>query len=175
MWFSLGNWLLSALSFVSYNMMAAVSILAPLSRDMEGPGTVRRGLAVGTGLLALIFVCILLPMVVYQGEIGGEALPMLALADRVAAPLGIVYALLLFAGMFTGGLSSLYGITARLQAAGRGGHRRTVVLLCVPAFFGSLFGFTDLVRFVYPICGYVGFFALLGILHHAFLLRREGA
>ncbi len=171
----LGNWLLSALSFVSYNMMAAVSILAPLSRDMEGPGTVRRGLAVGTGLLALIFVCILLPMVVYQGEIGGEALPMLALADRVAAPLGIVYALLLFAGMFTGGLSSLYGITARLQAAGRGGHRRTVVLLCVPAFFGSLFGFTDLVRFVYPICGYVGFFALLGILHHAFLLRREGA
>lgn len=170
----LGNWFLSTLSFVSYNMMAAVSILAPLSRGMEDPRTVRRGLAAGTGLLALIFTCILLPMILYQGDLGAAELPMLELAYRVASPLGTLYALLLFAGMFTGGLSSLYGITARGQAdSGGRGERKHVVFLCLLSFAGSLFGFTNLVRFVYPICGYAGFFALLGIFRHALLLYRE--
>ena len=169
----LGNWLCSALSFLSYNMMAAVSILVPLSTGMEGK-TVRRGLVLGTGLLTLIFAGILLPMILFQSAVGAAELPMLELAYRVAPALGLIYAVLLLAGMFTAALSSLFAITSRLQlwAGGRLATRRTTVALCVLSFLGSIFGFKNVVSFIYPICGYIGFVDLAGILHHALVLRK---
>ena len=172
----LGNWLCSALSFISYNMMAAVSILVPLSAGMERR-TVRRGLVLGTGLLTLIFAGILLPMILFRSAVGAAELPMLELAYRVAPALGLLYAVLLLAGMFTAALSSLFAITSRLQlwAGGRLATRRTTAVLCVLSFLGSIFGFKNVVSFVYPICGYIGFLALAGILHHALVLRKAAA
>lgn len=170
----LGNWFFSALSFISYNMMAAVTILVPLSTGMEEK-TVRRGLALGAGLLTLIFAGILLPMLLFRDAVGGAELPMLELAYRVAPALGLVYAVLLLAGMFTAALSSLFAVVTRLQlwAGGRLATRRTTVALCVLSFLGSIFGFKNVVSFVYPICGYIGFLALAGILHHALVLRKK--
>ena len=48
-------------------------------------------------------------------------------------------------------------------------------MLCVLSFLGSIFGFKNVVSFVYPICGYIGFLALAGILHHALVLRKAAA
>ena len=168
----LGNWLCSALSFISYNMMAAVSILVPLSVSMEEKHTIRRGLALGTVLLTLIFAGILLPMILFREEVGKAQLPMLELAFHISRPLGLLYAVLLQAGMFTAALSSTFAITARAVPAGRSAIKLTVCL-CALAFAGSLFGFKNMVSFVYPICGYIGFLALGGILHHAHALSRR--
>ncbi len=171
----LGSWFFSALSFISYNMMAAITILVPLSREMEDERAIRRGLAAGAGLLSVISAFILLPMIFFRSLAAGAELPMLALASRIFPVLGVVYALLLLCGMFTAALSSLFGITSRLEAK-LGGRlsRRFVALLCAAAFAGSIFGFKNVVSYLYPVCGYVGFFALLGVLLHARALRQPG-
>lgn len=170
----LGNWFFSALSFISYNMMAAISILVPLTGGMEDKKTIHKGMTAGAVLLTLIFVCILLPMVLFREAVGAAELPMLELAYRVAPALGVVYAVLLLGGMFTAALSSLYAITTRVQqkTGGKLISKRFVTLLCVLSFIGSIFGFKNVVSFVYPICGYIGFFALAGILVHHFSLQK---
>lgn len=171
----LGNWFFSALSFISYNMMAAVSILVPLTGGMEDGRTIHRGMALGAGLLTAISACILLPMVCFRDLVGSAELPMLALAGRALPALGAVYALLLFCGMFTAALSALFAVTSRLQAWRRGrlSGPRLNVLLCLLAFGGSVFGFKNMISFVYPVCGYIGFLALAGIAAHALSLRRQ--
>ena len=133
-------------------------------------------LAAGAVLLTLIFVCILLPMILFHALVGAAELPMLSLAYSLTPVLGLIYAVLLFAGMFTAALSSLFAITTRVQQRTGGAliSRRFISLLCALAFVGSIFGFKNVVSFVYPICGYIGFFALAGILLHFFLLRRSG-
>lgn len=173
----LGNWLCSALSFVSYNMMGSVPILVPLTQSVEGEKTIQKGLLLGAGLLSLIFVSILLPMILYADLVGGADLPMLALAYQVIGSGGIVYAILLFCGMFTATLSSLFAITSRAQLMAKGALslKRTIPTLCVLSFVCSLFGFKNVIAIVYPICGYIGFFALGGILIHSFLLKKESA
>lgn len=171
----LGSWLFSAVSFLSYNMMAAITILVPLSQSMGDRRAIRRGIGLGAGLLAVISVFILLPMILFRSLAAGAELPMLALAAQISPALGILYALLLLCGMFTAALSSLFGITARMEAR-RGGRISPCLtaLLCAAAFAGSIFGFRNVVSYIYPICGYVGFFALLGILFHARALRKSG-
>ncbi len=171
----LGNWLFSALSFLSYNMMGAITILVPLTREMEDERAIRRGLALGSGVLTVIFVCILLPVMWFGGLTGDAELPMLALASRLFPALGLLYALLLLCGMFTAALSSLFGITARIEAR-QGGPlpRWQLAALCAAVFAGSILGFKNVVSYVYPVCGYVGFFALLGVaLHYRFLKRAD--
>ena len=85
----LGNWLFSALSFLSYNMMAAITILVPLTRDLEDESTIRQGLLLGSGVLTVIFVCILMPMLWFKSLVGEAELPMLALASRLLSVLGV--------------------------------------------------------------------------------------
>lgn len=173
----LGNWLFSAVSFISYNMMAAITILVPLTQEMEDTRAIRRGLGLDSLLLAVIFICILLPMILFRALVGDAELPMLALASQVFPALGVLYALLLLCGMFTAALSSLFGITSRLEVR-LGGRlsRRFLALLCALAFVGSIFGFKNVVSYVYPLCGYVGFFALIGVaLHFRFLHKTSAA
>lgn len=102
---------------------------------------------------------------------------MLELAYRVTPVLGLIYAVLLLGGMFTAALSSLFAITTRVQQRTKGTliSKRFITLLCALSFVGSIFGFKNVVSFVYPICGYIGFFALLGILIHYLSLKRAGA
>lgn len=170
----LGNWFFSALSFISYNMMAAVSILVPLTEGTGERKTIHRGLGLGALLLTLIFACILLPMTLYPDVVAHAELPMLALAFQLTPVLGFLYAVLLFAGMFTAALSSLYAITTRVQlrAGAQLRSKRFTALLCILAFVGSIFGFKNVVSVVYPICGYIGFLALVGILLHFMYLKK---
>ena len=171
----LGNWFFSALSFLSYNMMAAITILVPLTREVEDERAIRRGLALGTGVLTVIFVSILLPMMWFRSLAGDAELPMLALASRLFPALGVIYALLLLCGMFTAALSSLFGITARIEARRDSPLPRwQLAALCAAVFAGSILGFKNVVSYVYPVCGYVGFFALLGVaLHYRFLKQAD--
>lgn len=169
----LGNWFFSWLSYLSYNMMGNITLMVPLADQMEEPKKIHRGFFLGGLLLLSIFVFILIPMICYAPLVGEASLPMLALAYRVSDVLGVIYAVLLFSGMFTACLGSLYPLIARLKLLRPNlSLKRTIPILCAAAYAGSLLGFKNMVAVVYPICGYIGFIALAGILIHGWTLRK---
>ena len=103
-------------------------------------------------------------------------LPMLDLACRLGAA-GVVYAVLLFLGMFGTSVSSLVAVLtyAGQKSAWLAGHRTALLLvLTAAAFAGSLFGFGDLIGTVYPVYGYLGMAAMLLVAEHAVHARRAG-
>lgn len=103
-------------------------------------------------------------------------LPMLDLACRLGAA-GVVYAVLLFLGMFGTSVSSLVAVLtyAGQKSAWLAGHRTALLLvLTAAAFAGSLFGFGDLIGTVYPVYGYLGMAAMLLVAEHAVHARRVG-
>ena len=101
---------------------------------------------------------------------------MLDLACRLGAA-GVVYAVLLFLGMFGTSVSSLVAVLtyAGQKSARLAGHRTALLLvLTAAAFAGSLFGFGDLIGTVYPVYGYLGMAAMLLVAEHAVHARRAG-
>ena len=103
-------------------------------------------------------------------------LPMLDLACRLGAA-GVVYAVLLFLGMFSTSVSSLVAVLtyAGQKSAWLAGHRVAMLLvLTAAAFAGSLFGFGDLIGTVYPVYGYLGMAAMLLVAEHTMHTRRAG-
>jgi uncharacterized membrane protein YkvI len=169
----LGNWLFSAILFVSYNMMVIISILVPIAPEVAGDRIIHRGVFQGALQLLIIFACILLPLIFNQPALAGTELPMLTLAERIHPIWGLVYAVLLFCGMFGSSLSCLFGVTYRIKKIKNVKGTTLIPALMATAFMGSIVGFKELIGIILPICGYLGFFAMIGIVMHFLSLQQN--
>ena len=171
----LGSWATSAVNYAAYNFFATVGILAPLTRHLKKPGTAVWGTVLGCVLLLAVALGVLAALAT-SPESTQAPLPMLDLACRLGAA-GVVYAVLLFLGMFGTSVSSLVAVLtyAGQKSAWLAGHRTAMLLvLTAAAFAGSLFGFGDLIGTVYPVYGYLGMAAMLLVAEHAVHARRVG-
>lgn len=168
----LGNWIFAFISYTSHNLMAAVSILVPLSAHVKHEKTIHKGMLLGSGMLLLIFLGVLLPVTFHKEIIASADLPMLVLAQMITPVLGWIYAILLLGGMFMGALSSLYAMIERVKCIGPLKGVPMIIVISLLSLAGSLFGFKELVGTVFPVFGYIGFLALPGILHHYFKVRK---
>ena len=171
----LGSWATSAVNYAAYNFFATVGILAPLTRHLKKPGTAVWGTVLGCALLLAVALGVLAALAVSPESVGAQ-LPMLDLACRLGTA-GVVYAVLLFLGMFGTSVSSLVAVLtyAGQKSVRLAGHRTALLLvLTAAAFAGSLFGFGDLIGTVYPVYGYLGMAAMLLVAEHAVHARRAG-
>lgn len=169
----LGNWVFAVISYVAYNLMAAISILVPLSEQTKNETVIRKGMIMGTLVLTVIFAGVLLPITFHRPMIETAEMPMLEFARMVGSVMGMIYTILLLGGMFGGALSSLYAITARVRNIGPLKGTPLLIVLSALALGGSMFGFKNLVSTVFPVFGYLGFFSLPCILEHYLHIRRE--
>ena len=164
----LGGWLLSAGTYVSYNLFGSIGILTPVGIRISSRRTLITGLILGALLLSVIAVSILGALWALP-EAAAQPLPMLWLACEINAVVGYLYAVLLFCGMFGASLSATVATDVYLKEniPFFSKHRRLpMILLSVLAWLGSLFGFSELVGTIYPIFGYLGIAALAGIAIH---------
>lgn len=170
----LGSWAAAACFFVSYNLFSSVGILAPVGRSLRSPRTVWQGIFLGCVMLFSIALGIFLTMQAVPAATA-QPLPMLSVAGALGRGWYGVYALLLFAAMFGTALSC--AVALRHYCAVRFPRLTVrsgvfVLLLAILSWACSLFGFGELIGTVYPVCGALGAFAMLGLLHHRITLTR---
>lgn len=166
------GWLFSAVAFSSYNMFTSVAILAPLGRYVTEKQA-RRGIALGTALLFLIASCFMAALYRNPSAVPAE-LPMLAVAGRISPILEALFSILLLLAMFGTSLSCF--TTGIRQLASCVGYVRQHGTACVfsisfLAWAGSLFGFGNLIDYLYPAFGCVSFLFLFCMCVN-FILRK---
>lgn len=167
-------WAFAALAFASYNMFGSVAILAPFGPGLSAK-TVRRGVALGAGLL-LIIAGLFLFVMHRHPEAAALELPMLEIVRALSPALSLLFALLLLLAMFGTAFSSF--LTGFNQLAGLFGfflrHRVSCIFgLSALLWGGSLWGFGSLIDVVYPAFGAISVVFLLGMIAHYFMLRRR--
>lgn len=161
-------WPLSAITYVSYNLVMAVALLAPLghlskNRAQRREGALLGGLGLGAGMLAINLALLSVP------HSFGYAIPMNFIANRFFASwVGLGYTTVLLAAIFTTAVGGLYGLSARITRPATRKFNIFAVTATVAALLASQVGFTALVRFLYTGVGIAGFL-LLGGLTYSFL------
>lgn len=164
---------LSAVTFVSYNLLCSIGVLSPLKRT-NNKKSLLCGVAMGALFLLMIAISILLPVLNIEGATK-EELPMLTVAFSMHPLCGYVYGLLLFMGIYGASVATLtetvtYFLQKKKTSRGRG------ILLTLGiaalALLLSLFGFSELISIVYPIFGYIGFLVMLLLVIRFVRLRR---
>lgn len=162
----LGVWWFSAFSFVSYNIYASIEILAPIGRFVNSKRKAIMGVAFGALLLMITATSIFLSIAAYP-SCSMFDLPMLFLAESVSGVLGIAYAILILLGMSGTALSSMVAVVHFLNEKTSSVYRYLYsTLVCIVSYFASLFGFSNLIGTIYPICGYFGIAAIVLMIFH---------
>lgn len=162
----LGTWWFSALTFVSYNIYSSVEILSPIGLLVDSKRKTIMGVAFGSLLLMITASSIFLSMSVYP-VCSSYDLPMLFLAESVSPFLGVLYGLLIFMGMSGTALSSSVAVVHFLQSKTKVQSKYLYSgLVCLLSYFLSLFGFSNLIGTIYPVCGYFGVGAIILMVVH---------
>ena len=158
------HWLWSAVLYVSYNTVVSTAILAPLGAAAKNEkvifrGSLLGGLGLGLGMLA-IFLAL-------RGEIStiqGLEVPLIQIAGNIGRTIAIIYAIVLIAEVYTTAVGSMFGFSARLNERLRYRKRTIIITTGIAALLASFFGFSNLVKILYPLVGYGGIVLLICLL-----------
>lgn len=155
------TWILSALLYVSYNMISGLVILVNFtgSHYREGTGAALLGGLI-LGILAWFLCGVLMQnyQVVYRLEV-----PLLYLAKREYLLLGLGYAVILWFAMLT--TAMVNGVALALRLAGKIlSYPTMVMVLLVTAGSLSNIGFSLLIKTLYPFFGYLNLVVLAALL-----------
>lgn len=169
-------WPLSAVTYVSYNMLVAVAVLAPLgaiagNKKNLQDGALLGGVGLGLGILVINLALMSLP------ESFGFPIPMTYIANQVFPAAGLIYTVILVMAIYTTAVGGLYGFSARMaDILGARRFRYGAIITTAVAILGSQVGFTTLVRFLYAGVGVGGFLMLGGLVYDFFRggMRRPG-
>jgi len=156
-------WPLSAVIYVSYNLVMAVAVLAPMGAKYRRPELLGRGALLGGLGLGLGAAAIYLALAPNLPAAARFEIPMIYVAGQLSVWFTVFYSLVLLAEIYTTAVGSLFGFVARLSPAQTVRARYNIIGAGIAAFLASQLGFTTLVRTLYPAVGYAGLLLLLGL------------
>lgn len=158
-------WPLAAVNYVSYNLVIGVPVLASLGLLAKHPGILRRGAVYGGLGLGIGALAINLALLANFPEVARYQIPMAYVVAQLSPVMRVVYIIALLTAIYSTAVGCLYGFVNRFTNHGRPAFTWWVIVTSVFAFGASQFGFTNLVRVLYPAVGYAGLLMLAGLLY----------
>ncbi|MDI7247939.1 MAG: hypothetical protein QME92_10815 [Bacillota bacterium] len=158
------SWPLAAVVYVSYNIVLAVGVLAPLGAIAAGgPRTLKLGAVLGGLGLGVGAFAIDLALLATLPQSATLQVPMIYIAGRFPVLVQVGYTLVLLLEIYTTAVGNLYGFVARIAKPRSAAFRWLVVATSVIALLAGRLGFSRIVRILYPAVGYAGLLLLLAL------------
>ena len=168
------NWFIAAVLYISYNTVISIAILGPLGTQARDKKAIKYGAILGGLGLGIGSAMIYLALLGNINEIKGLEVPMIYIAGRIAPIIQMIYAIVLIAAIYTTSVGSLFGFVARFVNPDASRIKATIVvsIITIFAFLASQFGFTNLVKYLYPLVGYGGIILLVCLVYSVFKTRK---
>lgn len=169
----LSNWLLSAVLYASYNIIMSVAVLGSLGAAARDKRALRRGALLGGGGLGLASLMICLALSGASSDTRALEVPLAHIAGKISPFVQFAFSLVLIAEVYTTAVGSLYGISARIGGGERSAKKKTAVIgVTAGAVLAGMMGFSNIVKYLYPMVGYFGIILLVRLTFSK--LRRVG-
>jgi uncharacterized membrane protein YkvI len=169
----ISNWLVSAVLYVSYNIILSIAVLGPLGNAARDIKTIRYGAVLGGLGLGLGALMIFLAIASDFAIVSRLEVPMVYIAGSISPLVQGIYTVVLVAEIYTTAVGALYGFTVRLTDIKRRSAKTRLIVIATAsaALLASQFGFSNLVKYLYPMMGYAGLVLLALLVSHK--IRRK--
>ncbi len=166
------NWPVSALVFMAYNTLGMITMSGNSAVNAKDGRSAYTGAVAGTLCLGLLTILLLRALLSDMAFSASLDLPMLGFSARINSVLNVIYAVVLYAAIYSTGASTYYGFSTKLKP----GRIKKIIIVAGAAagFLLGLTGFKTLVEFLYPAQGYIGIvFMILITINFVRELRRN--
>ncbi len=170
------NWLLAAILYTSYNTVISIAILGPLGVEAKNKKAIKYGAVLGGLGLGIGSIMIYLALSGDVLSLIDVEVPMVDIAGRISGTVQIIYAIVLIAEVYTTAVGSLFGFSSRVTRVNYSFFKKRIIIIgtVIVAFFASQFGFSNLVKYLYPLVGYGGMVLLISLLYSGLKYKTRG-
>ncbi|WP_129599831.1 hypothetical protein [Anaerophilus nitritogenes] len=155
-----GNWIVSALLYVSYNTISAAVVLSAMYPLLSHKKVALGGGILGGTLLGCMLLFLFLPTYLCYTQVKDVQIPMMSIASLMSTKATVMYGILLWGAMLTTAIANGFVLIQTLEKKIKIKRIFVCILFCIVTIPLSQFGFKRLVHTLYPFFGYVGFFIL---------------
>ncbi len=152
-------WPLAAVLYVSFNLVGAIGVLAPLGGSAARRWSLLAGAALGALGLGLAAASVLSVLHSDLSSLQRAQVPLVRAAGDLAPWAGGAYSAVLLLEVYTTAVASLFGLTSRLDRLLPRGPTRGALLVGA-TLLASRVGFARLVATLYPLVGAAGLLLL---------------
>ena len=150
------NWLISGLSYASYNIFGAIIFLSTLGKESKSKKEAVWGGALG-GIILMSATLVMNIALLSKIDIIGElAVPTLHLADNISPVVGIAFSIVLILGIFSTAAPMTWTVCDKITKEGTTKSKIIAAIVVLAAFIGGQLPFGTLVGIIYPYTGYLG-------------------
>lgn len=144
--------IISAIIYVSYNLVMSFSILPALGNSCKNRGEIRLTAIVSGLFIGILGYIIYLALLVNYDKIQGVEIPIARLAGISNV---VLYGFMFLLAVLSTAVGSLYGVYARF-------NKNTYIFgfICIAAYLFSLVGFSTLINNLYFYMGVLGIFLI---------------
>ena len=145
-------WLLSALTYCSYNFILLVPVLISLRKQIKNVNNIKY-IAILSGTIMIILMRI-------DVDIRTLEMPVVYIVRVFFPKYKLIYSFIILASILTTAISIGIGFLQNVSKSQKS-YTQFVLFMCITSLIISNFGFSKLVNLAYPIFGYLGFAQLL--------------
>lgn len=168
------GWIWSAMVYAAHNSIGAIVVMTSLLPFIYDEGAAILGGLLGALGLGVMGLLILLSLLILQTNIIGLEVPMLSIAYSLGSRVKYTYSLVLFLAMLTTAIANGYGAILRFSYIMKLRQGWALILVTLIAIPLASLGFGNLVKFFYPLIGYMGFLFIGMILCKTDKGKRKG-
>lgn len=165
------NWFISAMQYISYNVLALVPIVATASINAKSHKHAFVGTAVGALFLGLLAFLLGQTLFTDAGFSQAMDMPMLGYSAKISKGINMAYTCVLLFAIYASATSNYYGFTTKLKSQ-KNKNLKIIAIAWIGFSFG-LIGFTNVISIMFPIEGFMGFGIIAMVVVNFFKVIKE--
>mgnify|MGYP001379946862 CR=1 FL=1 len=150
------TWLIPAVTYVSFNLAMAQAVLIPMGAEINDEQIIKKGGRLGGIGLGVMLLATNLALSFQIPEILTMEIPLAPVIADLGTVVKLLFLAVMWAEIFTTLIGNVYGLSANLQTIFSIGQKKLLIILFLACYTLSLFGFSNLVKYAYPLFGYCG-------------------
>lgn len=168
---SLGEAILSAILFISYNSITLIPIITSINLEINNK-KIFKFIAIISGIIIFILIIAIYQMLALSSiNVKNMELPILEVLDLCHPIEKIIYSIAIVIAILTSAISSGYGALENLKEKDK--YKKTAMLICLLEIPISYIGFGNLVSALYPVFGFIGILQIISILKKAISIAKN--
>lgn len=168
------NWVLSALSYVGFCMLWLAAFVSQMGKVSKNEKEANYGAILGALAFSLAVYVVYLGLLSKVTLIAGSQIPNLVLAGEIHPTLPMIFAIMIFLGIFTTAVPLLWSVVARFTKEGtKEFNMLTIILGIIGIIIGIALKFDKLINIIYVLNGYVGILLLVIMIYKSITLKMK--
>ena len=156
-------WIFQAILYASYNLILLIPVLISLKNFVKGEKQILTISIVSSIIILLISICVFLLLINVDVNFSTLDMPVVYVIKNIFPKVSGIYGLIILIAIFTTAVSVGTGLLNNINTD-KNKFKKYAFFMCIISVVVSNFGFSNLVKFLFPVIGYIGILQIVLIL-----------